>query len=217
MTLTNEGCDNGRVNYSLSIANITMKMDGLTVECGARNVTDTGDNVWYATHKTELAIGKMYILTAMHIVAGAAVYKPKYKSLMLTALAESHSTCVTTNTNFEIKVAIGGSITLNCSRVCGPRIFDRWRLYPEVADPVAINEDQLLLKEDFEGKTGVTLILSNEDYENCDGEMIAYSLTIANITRSVDGLIVECGARKTDPDDDWYATHKTKLHIGRST
>ena len=118
--------------------------------------------------------------------------------------------------NFEMRVTIGGTVTLSCSRVCGTRIFDRWRLYPETTNPVAINEDQLFLKEDFENKTGVTLILSNDDYENCDGEVIAYSLTIVNITRNVDGLTVECGARKTDPDDDWYATHKTKLHIGNT-
>ena len=116
----------------------------------------------------------------------------------------------------RLPVSIGSSITVNCSRVCGPRIYDRWRLYQDVGTYAVINENEQHLKKDFENKTGVSLILNNE---NCDNGRVNYSLSIANITREVDGLVIECGARNVtdiaDSDDFWYAIHKTELAIGK--
>ena len=64
----------------------------------------------------------------------------------------------------------------------------------------------------FENKTGITLTLTNT--EGCDENVVQYSLSIWNITRSMEGLTVRCGILKNDTQDMWYASHSVRLKIG---
>ncbi len=88
-----------------------------------------------------------------------------------------------------------------------------WSIQLENSDHNPFNitgrDQQEILK--FENDTGVTLILTNE---GCYDNVVEYSLSIWNITRNIDGLIVRCGIIKNDTQDIWYASHSVKLKIG---
>ena len=44
--------------------------------------------------------------------------------------------------------------------------------------------------------------------------MVKYSLSLVNITRDINGLIIECGAHNNDTGDEWHTFHSTELRIG---
>ncbi len=90
-----------------------------------------------------------------------------------------------------------------------------WSLQLEDGDDsfnVTGRDQQEILK--FENKTGVTLILTNTENEDCDDDVVEYFLSIWNITKSIEGLTVRCGILKNDTQDMWYASHSVKLKIG---
>ena len=122
---------------------------------------------------------------------------------------------VSTNSTFEASVSDDGNFTLSCTRSCGTHIFDVWSLQLEDGDDsfnVTGRDQQEILK--FENKTGVTLILTNTENEDCDDDVVEYFLSIWNITKSIEGLTVRCGILKNDTQDMWYASHSVKLKIG---
>ena len=111
-------------------------------------------------------------------------------------------------------VLLGKSVTLNCSRICGPQIINKWKLHPKVNNhTIIISQNQS--NEDF---AHVTFTLSNGDYaEGCDGELVQYSLTIGSITEEVDGLTIECGIQNIGTGEELYGSHTTILKITGDT
>ncbi len=108
---------------------------------------------------------------------------------------------VSTNSHFETSVAANGcNFTFNCTRSCGLHIVDMWSLELQDSDPFIITGKYQ--QEIFENKTGVTLTLTNTENEGgCDENVVDYSLSIWNTTRSIEGLTVRYGILKNDTQD----------------
>ncbi len=127
------------------------------------------------------------------------------------------------------------NLTLTCSRNCSPQAesdLDIWHFQPgenllliqlnlhNCSFNYSIISDNQLIINDFEDDAGVTLSLSNNNTEDsCNaGEVIEYSLTIENARRSIDGLVVTCGANITENDETtyWRTSNSTVLYLSKT-
>ncbi len=112
-------------------------------------------------------------------------------------------------------VSPGSSTTISCTR---PRFRDRevsnrWILQRPGKDHNDLIENSQQV-DNFFIETGVTLEMSTSSDTCKYDEFVNYTLTIGNINQNVNGMLITCGARSVEDDnnhDEWNAEYSVEL------
>ena len=120
----------------------------------------------------------------------------------------------TNNTLSEISKPPESNITLNCTRLCGPHIYDSWSFSLDNKTDFFVNNDSSKVTDTI-FNNNVKLILCNHDFDGCNGELVEYSVHLYNATEMLTRLIVTCGAINTSTNELWTAPHSVQLIIGK--